>query len=503
MSLFSRAFFKDLLLIYSAEFIVLVSGVAMPGLLARFAGQDQLGIYLLVRRVVGAGVHPLSLGLALSLARFLPQEGRQLGTRIRWSLLALFMASIFSLAVLWAVVNWRSAVARTLLGEQQLADYVIPLALLLFANVVHAVLYGHFRGMMQMSLANCIQILNSGIIPILALMYLKTGGLAATMGLTGLLMLLVDFLFLVPLVRVMLQTSGQTPTGWFLPALRNLFVYGIGRVPSSALLGVLFSIGAIQLAHKTTLSAVGLFILGLNFLRLGEAAIGPFGILILPRVAASQHLRSLPRVMNDIQLLLATTVTLGVFACLQAAVLNDWLLRVWLGVASPDRWLFFVPMCLGLPFYLAYELLRHPIDATSAVPYNSIALSISVAVLAAGAIRGDARSIVNSQVLAFVTLGIFTAITWVRICRIRANCLRCFLNPAGFAFLSAAWTWILRSRYQIGAIALALNELLLLTVLLAWLAVSCKRGRRLLLSESSASADGAAGRLENITPEAI
>jgi len=109
MSLFSRTFFKDLLLIYSAEFVVLVSGVAMPGLLARFAGQDQLGIYLLVRRVVGAGVHPLSLGVALALARFLPQEGRQLGTRIRWSLLALFMASTFSLAVLLAVVNWRSA----------------------------------------------------------------------------------------------------------------------------------------------------------------------------------------------------------------------------------------------------------------------------------------------------------------------------------------------------------------------------------------------------------
>lgn len=503
MSLFSRAFFKDLLLIYSAEFVVLVSGVAMPGLLARFAGQNQLGIYLLVRRVVSAGVHPLSLGVALALARFLPQGGRQLGTRIRWSLLALFMASTFSLAVLLAVVNWRSAVARTLLGEQQLANYVIPLALLLFANVVHAVLYGHFRGMMQMSLANSIQILNSGIIPILALTYLKTGGLAATMGLTGLLMLVVDFLFVVPLIRAVFQKSGQIPTGWFFPALRNLFVYGIGRVPSSALLGVLFSMGAIQLAHKTTLSAVGLFILGLNFLRLGEAAIGPFGILILPRVAASQHLRSLPRVMNDIQLLLATTVTLGVFACLQAAVLNDWLLRIWLGVESPGRWLFFVPICFGLPFYLAYELLRHPIDATSAIPYNSIALSISVAVLAAGAIRGDARSIVYSQVFAFVTLGIFTAITWVRICRIRANCLRCFLSPAGFALLSVAWTWILRSQFQIGAIALALNELLLSAVLFVWLAVSCKRGRRLLQEEFNASADGAAGQLENVAPEAI
>jgi O-antigen/teichoic acid export membrane protein len=500
MSLFSRAFFKDLFLIYSAEFLVLVSGVLLPGLVARIAGQEQLGIYLLVRRVVAAGVHPLSLGMAVALSRFLPQEGRQFSTRIRWSVLALFMAVTFTIAVLVVVVRWRSSVARMLLGGEQFAIYIEPLALLLFASVIHAVLYGHFRGMMQMKLANGIQILNSGIIPISALLHLKTGGLAATIRLTGLLMLAVEAFFTTTVLRALFQTRYRTSSSWFRHAFRSLFEYGIGRVPSSALLGVLFSWGAIQLAHKTSLSSVGLFILGLNFLRLGEAAIGPFGVLILPRVAASQHLKSLPQVMNDIQLLLATTVTLGVFACGQATVLNDWMLQIWLGAASPGRWLFFVPLCFALPFYLMYEILRHPIDAASAIPYNSIALSIAVVVLGLGAMRGDTRSIVVGQVLAFAVLGIFTAITWVRMYRIRSSCLHYFLSPAGFAVLSVGWTWFLRNQFQLGTVTLALNEVLLMTFLSILLAASYKRSRRSLQEEFVTSSTEGTGLLENVTP---
>jgi O-antigen/teichoic acid export membrane protein len=447
MRLFSTSFWRDFLLTSATETLVLGCAILTPALVARLGSMEELGAYLLVRRLASAFLAPLTLGMAVALPRFLPRQKSNPETQVRWSLLALTVAGAFALLSAGFMSISSKLISRLLLGSPKMAVLVCPLAILVFANTVHAVLYGHYRGMLQMKSANALQALNYGILPVLALLGLRAAGLAKTIELTGFLMLLASSAFFLPILWTFL--SVQCQTAWVREAGRNLLAYGLARVPGFVLSGLLLSLGPIWLAHKATMTDVGLFSLAISFMRMAAAFFAPVGLLALPRLAEALEHGPHPGVQRDLQSLLRTGMLFALFACLQVTVLNHVLLRLWLGSVPPSSRLYFVPLAMTLPFYLAFEVLRNPIDAASTFPYNTVAIAVSLLALVPGFLVGSPTSIVVSQFISIVVLGVVSIFSMGRLYRLRDAALSSWLWPALYCGTTGFLTFILDRRFQL------------------------------------------------------
>lgn len=461
MALFSRSFWKDLILTYSAETVVMGCTMLAPALVARAGSLEQLGLYLLLRRVASSLLAPLSLGMAVALARFLPMRSSNPGLQVRWSMLGIGVATAFTGLAGLALLGLRGASARLLLGNRQLDVFAVPLALLVLGNVVHALLYGHYRGTMEMRTANALQALNLGVVPVLALLRLKSGGLAAAINLTGLFILGVSGLFLLPLLRSLLQTRSQVATSWSGEAVRSLLSYGLGRVPGFIFAGLLLTLGPIWLAHRATMTDVAMYALGLTFMRMAGAFFGPVGVLVLPRLSGAIERTREHGIKSDLQLLLRTAMLVALFTCLQAAALSNSMLLIWLGSAPASNRLFFIPLVLVLPMYLAYEVLRNPIDAISAIPYNTIALGVAVLVLVLGAFGKSPIILVWSQVASFVLLGGISIMVLGRLYKFQVFELRSWLWPALISLGTTPLTWLVESHFRGKLVVLGPYEVVL------------------------------------------
>lgn len=470
MSLFSRSFWKDLLLTYSAETTVMACAFLCPGIVTRAGSVEQLGIYLLLRRVASSLLAPLSLGMGVALSRFLPMCSGGGAVRVRWSLFGIGTASAFTGGAMLATLGMRRPVAKLLLGSAGLEGFVLPLALLVLGNVVHALLYSHFRGMVQMRVANSLQAINLGLVPVVALFGLRSLGLASCINLTGIAMLGVSIAFLMPLLRCFVRTHANE--GWLLQAGRSLFPYGLGRVPGFLFAGLLFALGPIWLAHRATMTDVAMYALGLTFMRMLGAFFGPIGLLVLPRLAGVVARNEQHGVRSDLQLLFRTATLLALFASLQAAMLSRTLLLIWLGSIPASSRQFLVPLILVLPLYLAYEVLRNPIDAVSAVPYNTIALGAAVVALFFGLLGSSPLWLVASQVVAFTLLGAISVIVLGRLYRLRMFELRFWFWPSLLSFVALPVTWFVQKQFEGQFAVIAAYEVFLFALFLATMKLS-------------------------------
>lgn len=478
ISLFSKELWKDLLTSYMAQSAVVISGIIGPALVARFAGIDSLGIYLLVRRVGASSVAVLTLGVATALSRYLPTYGRSVGTQVRWSLLAISIAAGFTLACLSIPLAYPAATAKILFGDSSLKAMLHALAALTLGTVVHATLYGHYRGILEIQSANWLQAINVGVAPLVSISFIHRIGVVGSLTLTGLITLCVCFVFMFPLFRKLRATRGDVEAGWSKVAGRRLLGYGIGRAPAFFFAGLLFMLGPIALAHKSNMAAVALFALALNLVRLGESAISPLGVVLLPRIALLLHEEGDSTVTRDMKLLFEMVVPFACFVCLQVGALHNTLFELWLGTVPSGGDRFFVSLVLVLPFYMAYELLRHPIDAAAVAPYNSIALSVAALIVAVGSYARSEKVIVDAQVCAFFVLGTLTVLVWKQLYKVQNILTVPFVLLLAFSGVSALWSWELQSRFPGNSLALVLNETILLSLFLGLTAWSGSQSRR-------------------------
>jgi O-antigen/teichoic acid export membrane protein len=460
MELYSRSFWKDLFLTYAAETVVMLCAIMAPALVTRLGGMDDLGIYLLVRRLVSSFIAPLTLGIAVALARFLPLQNIHPGIQIRWSILGIGVAAAFGAICALLLVGFGTKTAELVLGSSALAVYAGPLALLTFGNVMHAVLYGHYRGMMRMGMANTMQALNLGIVPVVALLRLRTLGLAKVINLTGVLTLVVVAGFLAPLLWQVMRT--KVTSAWMREAWRSLLSYGLGRVPGFAFAGLLFAIGPIWLAHRALLSDVAIYALAISFMRIAGAFFAPVGLLILPRLSAALDQGHHESIQRDLVLLLWAATLFALFACLQAATLSDTLLLAWLGSSPPSSRLFFVPLVLTLPIYMAYEVLRNPIDAAATIPYNTIALAAALLAFVLVAVVGNSTAwLVAGQLGSFLVLGGITVYVLFRLYRFRSIGLQPWLWPGLYCVAAGSLTWLAQRQFSAHILFLSIYEILL------------------------------------------
>ncbi len=368
----------DLGLTTATEFSVLVTSLLLVSLFGRLLGAVALGEYLLLRRVLSGLQSGVQLGLGVALPRYVARAmNRPEGERVAYFLAASSCLIAFALSIGVLFTAGRQSFARWLFGTAQATNLILPLSVWLLALAVHVAVYGYYRGVMAMGLANALQFCSTVLAPILVIVVLfHTHSVALILNVIGLAMLLFGALFAVPIVRV-LGKGGRPP---FAQPATELLRYGIARVPGDFGGGALFAIGPMLASHFLAMGRVSHLLLGISILMAVGYSAGPLGIILLSKVSMLLGDNQIEEVRTRLGYMLDAVLEVSVFGTLQLMVMADVLVRLWVGADFSEGALVVRILMLAIPFYLYHVAFRSVIDAASTKAYNARNIIISLAV---------------------------------------------------------------------------------------------------------------------------
>jgi len=391
------------------ELTVMAASILVLKLAAQFLGAVGFGEYTLSRRAVSLLYLPLVMGLGIAAPRYISisRAGALPGYSPRSFALATLTAGLVPALIVIMLMNLSPAGASVLLfGTSSMAQLVPAATIALGGLTMHSMVYAVFRGRGDMRLANSLQLINNGIIPVSAFL-LVSHDAPTVLTATGTTWMLTSA---AALVAVMVrEKTAENPEYGFGDHLRLLLRFGVPRVPGEFALVGLFALPALIALRTQGVVAAGQFSAGMSLLSLVAGVFAPVGLVILPRASAQAAQGDLQGLRRVVLKLLAGGIVL-VFA---AVAIGELLIPPFV------RWYFgkdFVPaipvfrMCLlGAIPYVVYVLLRNILDALDVRAVNSRNLIITlVLLLVLCLVRTDTMSMATSLVLSLTLLGILS-----------------------------------------------------------------------------------------------
>jgi O-antigen/teichoic acid export membrane protein len=271
---------------------------------------------------------------------------------------------------------------------------------------MHTLVYSVFRGRGDMRMANLLQLVNNGIAPIAAFLFVSHYA-PTVLTATGVMWILTSTAALLGIITQdnIKETSEHSASDH----LRLLLRFGIPRIPGEFALVGLFALPALIALRTQGVVAAGQFSAGMSVLALVAGVFAPVGLVLLPRAsaqAASGDLQGLRRIVIKI-------LAAGVLSAIGMVGIGEILIPPFV------RWYFgtaFVPaipvfrMCLlGAIPYVVYVLLRNILDALDVRAINSRNLIITLTLLLVLCLlRSDIMSMALSLVVSLTLLGILS-----------------------------------------------------------------------------------------------
>ncbi len=414
----SRMFLHDVALTMCAEATAVISNLVVASILSRGAGARALSQYLLVRRVLSWIVAAALLGLVNGLPRFVAHASGHAEPNGPAYFLAASICMIPSALIVGGfMIMYREVCARWLFGDVQETGMVVALALLLLGFAIHRAVYGYYRGLLDMTNANVLEICNATLLPLGVVVVLyRSEPVAVMMGAIGLSTTALSAVFAVPVLRqVRRAPARKIPT-----FCGELLWYGTPRIPGEFGAAALTALGPMLAAHYMKITQVSPLLLGLNLLMVTGYAAGPLGVVLLSKVSMMLGKNQYDQVQARLRLLLIAVIEISVFTCIQLAVFADVVVRAWVGPAFLNEMGVIRIVLLAIPPYLFFVTLRSTIDAVTVKPFNTVNVLVSLgaylALMAAwiqyfpdrSLLAGIAGALLSSQILlATLTLRTF------------------------------------------------------------------------------------------------
>lgn len=413
-----RLFVHDVAITMGAEAAAMGSSLLLTGMISRWTGARPLSEYLLLRRVLSWTLAAAFLGLATGLPRYVAlSAGAAKRNEAAYFVAALMCMVPMAILAGGLMVLKRALFAHWFFGSSQEANLVIALALLLMGYSIHRAVYGYYRGLLEMTRANLLEVANVAVLPLLVVLALaRSQTIPVMMGLTGVLMTISSAIFALPVLNRLHRPIQLTAH------CRELLQYGVPRVPGDFGVAAITAIGPMMAVHFIPLTKVSPLLLGLNILLVVGYAAGPIGIVLLSKLSMMLGRNEHDMVQARLRLLITCVTELSVFACVQLAIFADVVVRAWVGPGFNDQMMVIRVVLLAIPFYLFFMTLRSTIDAATVKPLNManvmLCLGVYVGLIAAWAelfplkslLIGIAGCLLFSQVL----LALLTARTFRR-----------------------------------------------------------------------------------------
>lgn len=273
------AVFRDYGSTFVTEFAVMASQIIVYKLAALYLGTQGFAEYAVARRTISL-IYPVALlGLGVALPRYVAYANGQAnrgGTAHYLGSSLLCAAASTALGV--AAMNvFKSGFAQVFFGGKEYAYLVPPLSAMLVGLVLHTIVNAYFRGQLNISFANRLQLVNLGLVPPLAFLVFgkSTGSVLITLGMMWTTVAVSSLLFL-PLRQMFSVTLKDT---------KALLKYGMPRVPGDLTLMALLALPATIVAHTHGLEQAGLVAFAISIMAMVASAFAPIGLIVLPKAS--------------------------------------------------------------------------------------------------------------------------------------------------------------------------------------------------------------------------
>lgn len=366
MKIIIQSIARNIILTFLTEMLVVLAFFLIYRLVGdRFAAVG-VGEYSLVKKLAGFLVPLFFIGVGIGLPRCVA-VARNSGERnafLKSAMIIVGSSLLFSFLLFNSLPVF---FAKIFFGDSIYSEFIFPFSIFLIGYSLHLLVYSYLRGRMRTKTFNMLQITNLAVMPLVILMFLR--------------LTLENFVFI---YGVSLVVSSLLFSIFFLDDFANfgnianlkknfkkLAEYSFPRVWADfALFGIL-SLGAVLMAHLSSMEEVGFFVIGQSLLISLGSLISPIGVILLPKIARLTADGAQDRIKNDVEAYMKLVLCFSLFAFFQAFIFTDWVIGFWLGssflgAATVARVIFF-----AIVPYIFYMSMRDILDALKARSINT------------------------------------------------------------------------------------------------------------------------------------
>jgi len=399
-------FFSDALITGITQVLILGANLLLVGLIGKWMGLVALGEYLLLKRVSAWLLSGSQLGLGVALPREIAHTNGDLEARANqffaaaFAVVVLLIVSLGTVAVLAA-----NPVAKFCFGTEN-RQLVYALVLLLLGSGAQVTVFGYYRGLQRLQLANLVQIGGLVIIPIVVFTAVRSfHSTPLLIGTTGITMAMVSIVWAIPIFVKAGKLGFQ-----LLGDARQLLSYGVVRVPGDIADGALLALGPVLVSHYTSMDQLSYLLLGITCLSMTSMAFWPVGMLLLAKVSRLLGEGRVEDVEQYVGHLRAAVLQLSTVLMTQALIFINVIVRWWLGPAFAAGVPVICILILAIPGFMYFHAMRSVLDAASITAYNTRNLIVALTVFSVASItviRIAPRDLVLYGVAAAMTVSVY------------------------------------------------------------------------------------------------
>ena len=365
-------FSRDLIDTFITSGLTVLALVLTLRLLAQALGPEGFGAYSIARRILSTLDPVLTVTMGTAVTRYIALTNNE---RIRHNyLLAGLMIGVApSMVCLLIGTLCDRQLAGLLFRDGEYRPVIIRTLFLMVGYCFFIILYSFYRGRGEMRKANLWQL------TVIAIGPLSVAWLFSSSRDVGLILALNAVLCFTSLAPLLYHTFRRDTAGQgaekdlesFSTCFRELFRYGLTRVPGGFAFPGILAIGPFLAPYVGTLSHAGYLLAGQSVLRVVEGGTEALSRVALPRWARLSRDENGATLRARISDVVAFAIHIGTFATLHLLLWCDQIIVLLLG----NEYLASTPVLRILIFavlpFLTYSMLRPIIDAVDPKPVNS------------------------------------------------------------------------------------------------------------------------------------
>ena len=408
---------KDLLITFITEGLVLLCSLFVYRLAKQNLGTEGFAVYALCRRTHSFLAPAVLLGCSVAIPRFIAYSKVNDEAKADSYFKAGILLIGISTLLFFILINAFSEQAAGLLfGERNLANLALPLSIMMVGYILHSLCYAYFRGHTRMIVANELQIINIAVIPLVAMSFAESA--VAVLTWTGIGWLVTASAVL--LIFILPNLSGKISN----MHLKELFSFGIQRIPADFGAAALFGLPATLTAHTSGVVAGGHVAFSISLLAMCGAVFTPIGLVLLPKASAALARRESASIKRYLKIVLFGSTVVSFMLTIGFEIAAEPILHLYLGrsveqdLIAATR----ITILAAVPYGI-YVASRSLIDAFFAKAVNALNILLALGLflsLAVGTniLQQHLFTPVGALVAALYLLGIATLVACTRITHI-------------------------------------------------------------------------------------
>jgi len=364
---------KDVFYTAVTQFIITVLGILLLKLIAHQVDEENLGVYLIIRRFIGLAFPILTLNLGISLSRYISFNYKAAEQYLFVSV-SIITGFIIVLFILYPV--YKNILTRLLFGDQAYQLLLTPTLLFLYSNSILLVLCDYFRGKYLFIHMNVTNIAFSviGLLSAIAF-YIPIEGLVAIryyyFANTAMVLLFCYLILKSDRKKKMSSLSFEKISKAIKSFDKTIIKYGFYRVPNGFFIMGIFTVPLLVASNYFSLKITAYIGIIITILRMIQLSVVPLNTIFLPLFARKKSENDEVVIHKNSQMVLEFIFTLPFFISIVLYYIAPELIQLWFGEKYN---IIIVPLRLtsfSVGFLLAYVTIRGILDGLYQKPYNN------------------------------------------------------------------------------------------------------------------------------------